>query len=95
MDMSETTTERRGVRKQREGIVVSRSGDKSIVVLVERRTQHPLYGKTVRRKKKFHVHDETGGAGVGDKVRIVETRPVSRLKRWRLELVLQKAAGSE
>jgi len=93
--MSETTTEQRGVRKQREGIVASRSGEKSIVVLVERRTQHPLYGKTVRRKKKFHVHDETGEAGLGDRVRIVETRPVSRLKRWRIEAVLQKAAGSE
>ncbi|NQT91660.1 MAG: 30S ribosomal protein S17 [Lentisphaerae bacterium] len=92
--MSESTTKQRGVRKQREGIVVSRSGDKSIVVVVERRTQHPLYGKTIRTKKKFHTHDEKNEAGVGDKVRIVETRPVSRLKRWRLESVLHKGVGS-
>jgi len=64
--------------------VLSRSGAKSVVVLVEGRRQHPLYGKVVRFKKKFHVHDEKNEANLGDKVRIAECRPISHLKRWRL-----------
>lgn len=74
----------RGVRKERSGIVVSRSGDKSIVVQVERRVRHPIYEKVVRMQKKFHAHDEKNEAKVGDEVVIVESRPLSRLKRWRL-----------
>jgi small subunit ribosomal protein S17 len=71
-------------RKERQGVVLSRSGAKSVVVLVEGRRQHPLYGKVVRFKKKFHVHDEKNEANLGDKVRIAECRPISHLKRWRL-----------
>ena len=71
-------------RKERLGVVLSRSGEKSVVVQVEGRRQHPLYGKVVRFRKKFHVHDEKNEARLGDKVRIEECRPISRLKRWRL-----------
>lgn len=63
---------------------MSRSGEKSLVVLVEGRRQHPLYGKVVRFRNRFHVHDEKNEASLGDKVRIVECRPISKLKRWRL-----------
>ena len=80
--MAEAT--QRGVRKTRKGVVVSKSGDKTIVVLTERRSAHPLYGKVMRYHHKFHVHDEKNEAGVGDVVRIMETRPISRTKRWRL-----------
>jgi small subunit ribosomal protein S17 len=83
MGESETSSSR-GVRKVRKGVVVSKSGDKSIAVGVERRMPHPLYRKVVRVTKKFHVHDEENKAAVGDRVRIVECRPVSRTKRWRL-----------
>ncbi len=90
--MVATTTSKRGVRKGRNGTVVSRSGDKSIVVRVETRRPHPLYGKIVRSFKKYHAHDEENVAGVGDRVRIVETRPMSRLKRWRLIGIIEKRA---
>ncbi|MCX7591900.1 MAG: 30S ribosomal protein S17 [Kiritimatiellae bacterium] len=89
--MPENTGTVRSTRKRRKGIVVSRSGNKSIVVLVERRVPHPMYGKVLRRTKKFHVHDEKNEAAVGDKVLISECRPMSRLKRWRLVGVLEKA----
>jgi len=79
-----SSVEKRGTRKSRKGVVTSKSGDKSIVVEVERRYHHPLYGKTLRDHRKFHVHDEENKAKVGDKVTITETRPLSRLKRWRL-----------
>jgi small subunit ribosomal protein S17 len=82
--MVELGTKERGNRKQRSGIVVSRSGDKSIVVKVETRKPHPLYGKIVRQAKKFHAHDEANEANVGDRVVITESRPMSKLKRWRL-----------
>ena len=75
------------VRKKRQGVVLSRSGEKSVVVLVEGRRQHPFYGKVVRFRKKFHVHDEKNEANLGDNVRIEECRPISRLKRWRLVAV--------
>lgn len=74
----------RNLRKTREGRVASKSGDKSIVVLIERRVRHPLYGKEIRVSKKVHAHDEENRAKVGDVVRVMETRPLSRLKRWRL-----------
>ena len=86
--MAEAQQTKRGMRKERRGTVVSKSGDKTIVVLVERRTQHPLYGKVIRKHKKFHVHDAANAAQPGDKVRIVEARPMSRMKRWRLVEVL-------
>jgi small subunit ribosomal protein S17 len=74
----------RGNRKVRKGTVVSKSGDKSAVVRTERRERHPLYGKVVRRFKKYHAHDEDNSAAVGDEVTIVETRPLSATKRWRI-----------
>lgn len=91
--MSDVATETRGLRKQRRGVVVSRSGDKSIVVSVERRKRHPQYGKTIRQSARYHVHDEKNQAGVGDTVSIMETRPLSKLKRWRLVEVLEKSRG--
>jgi small subunit ribosomal protein S17 len=77
----------KSLRKTRKGKVVSKSGNKSIVVLVETRRQHPRYKKVVTYSKKFHVHDEKNVAVVGDKVEIIECRPVSRLKKWRLKTV--------
>ena len=81
----------RNTRKERQGVVTSDVQDKTIIVRVERRTTHPLYGKTVTRSKKFHVHDEANEAGVGDTVRIQETRPISKLKRWRLAGIVERA----
>ncbi|MBN2164254.1 MAG: 30S ribosomal protein S17 [Pontiellaceae bacterium] len=74
----------RNLRKTREGRVASKSGDKTIVVMIERRVRHPLYGKEIRVSKKVHAHDEENRAKVGDVVRVMETRPISRMKRWRL-----------
>lgn len=74
------------------GEVVSRSGSKTIVVQVERRVQHPLYKRYVNRRKKFHAHDERNECRIGDRVRIVETRPVSRRKRWRFVELLHRRA---
>ncbi len=82
----------RNLRKTREGRVVSKSGDKTIVILIERRVRHPLYGKEMRVSKKVHVHDEDNRASVGDVVRVMETRPLSKLKRWRLVDVVSEAA---
>jgi small subunit ribosomal protein S17 len=84
------TTERTS-RKDRQGVVVSDVQDKTIVVRVDRRTTHALYGKTMKASKRYHVHDEDNDAHVGDTVRIVETRPLSKLKRWRLAEVLERA----
>ena len=75
--------------------MVSKSGDKTIVVQVERRFRHPLYGKELREFRKFHAHDEENGAKVGDKVRIVECRPMSRMKRWRLVEIERTANAAE
>ena len=74
----------RNRRKVRVGVVVSDKSDKTVVVKVERRLPHPLYGKAVARTKKYHVHDEKNEYKVGDTVRIVETRPLSKTKRWRV-----------
>lgn len=82
--MVEAKDSSRGLRKRRKGVVVSKSGDKSVVVKVERRVRHPLYGKVIRTSKKFHAHDEANTAKVGDRVTISESRPISRLKRWRV-----------
>ena len=90
--MAETETSR-GHRKERTGEVVSASMQKTIVVRVERKTRHPLYGKEMRQVKKFYAHDEENKAKVGDHVVIVETRPLSKLKRWRLVEIVEKAKG--
>ena len=82
----------RSHRKVRTGVVVGDRADKTITVMVERRFSHPLYGKGVKRSKRYHVHDESNACRVGDTVRIVETRPLSKMKRWRLlETLGQKA----
>jgi small subunit ribosomal protein S17 len=81
----------RGRRKVRDGIVTSTAMDKTAVVDVESRKPHPRYGKTMARNKKFYVHDETNDAREGDRVRIMETRPLSKSKRWRLVEVLERA----
>lgn len=81
----------RNSRKERQGVVVSTAGEKTCVVKVEDRKRHPLYGKMITRSTKFHAHDENNECGVGDTVRIMETRPVSKLKRWRLVEIVEKA----
>jgi small subunit ribosomal protein S17 len=88
---TETDSNPRGNRKVRQGVVVSDKMDKTVVVVVERRTTHPLYGKTVTRSERYHAHDETNDVGVGDLVRIAETRPLSKMKRWRVVEVLERA----
>jgi small subunit ribosomal protein S17 len=89
--MSATETQARGYRKVREGLVVSDKMDKTVVVAVEDRFKHPLYGKVVRRTSKLKAHDEQNSAGVGDRVLLMETRPLSATKRWRVVEVLEKA----
>jgi small subunit ribosomal protein S17 len=81
----------RGYRKVREGLVVSDKMDKTIVVEVEDRVKHGLYGKVLRRTSKLKAHDEANTAGIGDRVQIMETRPLSATKRWRLVSVVEKA----
>ncbi|MGK7345899.1 MAG: 30S ribosomal protein S17 [Candidatus Nitrospinota bacterium M3_3B_026] len=81
---------KRGFPKSRVGVVVSDKMDKTAVVRVERRVSHPIFKKIVTRSKRYHVHDEENALQAGDKVRIVETRPMSRLKRWRLGKILEK-----
>ena len=89
--MAEATTTPRKDRKVREGIVDSTKMDKTIVVKVIDRVRHPLYDKTLQRTKKLYVHDETNDAKEGDRVRVAETRPLSKNKRWRLVEVLERA----
>ena len=79
-----TETNTRGARKLRKGVVVSKMGTKSVKVAVSYRERHPLYGKVVTRTKNYHVHDEDDTAKVGDTVAIMETRPLSATKRWRI-----------
>lgn len=81
----------RNLRKQRTGVVTSDKMNKSVTVLVERRLRHPIYGKFVKKTRKFMAHDEQNECGVGDKVRIMETRPLSKNKRWRVVEILEKA----
>lgn len=81
----------RGTRKERTGRVVSNKMDKTVTVVVERRIAHPLYKKIMRRSKKYHAHDEKNECGIGDLVRIRETRPLSKLKRWRLIRIIERA----
>lgn len=93
--MSTVTPGQRSTRKTVVGVVSSRSGDKSIKVVVPFKVPHPLYQKVVNRQTVLHVHDEKNETRVGDKVEIMETRPLSRLKRWRVLSVLQKAVAAD
>jgi small subunit ribosomal protein S17 len=81
----------RGYRKSREGYVVSDKMDKTVVVMVEDRVMHPKYGKVIRRTKKYRAHDEANACGIGDRVLLMETRPTSATKRWRVAEILEKA----
>ena len=89
--MSDTSATRTSFRKTREGLVVSDKMDKTVVVAVEDRVKHGLYGKVIRRTNKLKAHDESNQVGVGDRVLIMETRPLSATKRWRVVEVLEKA----
>lgn len=91
MATEQKEVQERGSRKTRIGTVVSDKMDKTVVVVVERRYAHPLYGKQVTRTKKYHAHDENNDYNVGDTVRIMETRPLSKLKRWRVVEALERA----
>jgi small subunit ribosomal protein S17 len=96
MAETETTTETqdetgRNFRKVREGLVVSDKMDKTVVVAVEDRVKHRLYGKVIRRTTKYKAHDEANACGVGDRVLLMETRPLSATKRWRVVEILEKA----
>src|SRR5215470_7303614 len=86
-----TTTQPRGFRKTREGLVVSDKMNKTVVVAVEDRVKHALYGKVIRRTSKLKAHDEANTAGIGDRVLLMETRPLSATKRWRVVEILEKA----
>ena len=88
---TEATTIDRNLRKIKVGVVTSNKMDKSISVKVERKVKHPLYGKFVKKSTKFHAHDEKNECSIGDTVKIMETRPMSKTKRWRLVEVVEKA----
>jgi small subunit ribosomal protein S17 len=88
-------TEERNLRKERAGVVVSDAMNKTVVVQAERRVAHPVYGKIMRRSKKYYAHDEKNEAKKGDKVVISETRPLSKTKRWRLVEISVRASGNE
>ena len=83
--------EERGFRKTRTGVVVSDKMDKTVVVAIKTKVRHPLYGKMVNRTRKFKAHDENNECGIGDTVKIMETRPISKDKRWRLVEIVEKA----
>ena len=89
--MSDENTETRSYRKIREGLVVGDKMDKTVVVAVEDRVKHALYGKIIRRTTKYKAHDEANACGIGDRVRLMETRPLSATKRWRVVEILEKA----
>jgi small subunit ribosomal protein S17 len=89
--MSEQTTEQRNARKTFVGLVVSDKMDKTVVVAVEDRVKHALYGKVLRRTSKLKAHDEQNDCGIGDRVLIMETRPLSATKRWRVVEILERA----
>ena len=81
----------RNLRKERVGVVISNKMEKTIVVAVRWKEKHPIYGKFVNKTRKFHVHDEKNEAGIGDTVRIMETRPLSKTVRWRLTQIIERA----
>ena len=89
--MSEEQAEKRGRRKVRVGVVVSDAMDKTVLVRIDRKMRHPLYKKTVARSSKLAAHDEGNEAHVGDTVRVMETRPLSKTKRWRIVEILERA----
>jgi small subunit ribosomal protein S17 len=89
--MEATQTAERNLRKEILGLVTSNSMDKSITVIVERKEKHPMYGKYVKKSKKFHAHDEKNECNVGDTVRIMETRPLSKTKCWRMVENIERA----
>jgi small subunit ribosomal protein S17 len=89
--MTESTPQARGSRKTREGLVVSDKMDKTVVVMVEDRVKHPRYAKVLRRSSKLKAHDEQNTVGVGDRVLLMETRPLSATKRWRVVEILERA----
>ena len=84
-------TEERALRKVRVGMVVSDKMDKTVVIAIEDNVKHPVYGKIIKRTLKVHAHDEANACGIGDKVRIMETRPLSKTKRWRTVEIIEKA----
>ena len=84
-------SEVRGMRKTRVGVVVSDKMDKTIVVAIADNVKHPTYGKIIKRTVKIHAHDEENACGIGDKVAVMETRPLSKTKRWRLAEIIEKA----
>ena len=83
--------ETRRLRKERTGVVFSNKMDKTITVAVKWKEKHPIYGKFVNKTKKYHVHDEKNDCNIGDTVKIMETRPLSKLKRWRLVEIIERA----
>lgn len=83
--------ETRNLRKERTGVVMSNKMDKSIVVAVKWKEKHPIYGKFVNKTKKYHAHDEKNDCNIGDTVRIMETRPLSKTKKWRLVQIIERA----
>ncbi len=91
MSEQSAATPVRKTRKTREGLVVSDKMDKTVVVVVEDRVKHPLYGKVLRRTSKLKAHDEGNACGIGDRVLLMETRPLSATKRWRVVEILEKA----
>ncbi|MGN0033851.1 MAG: 30S ribosomal protein S17 [Candidatus Limimorpha sp.] len=82
---------KRNLRKERIGVVASNKMDKTIVVVIERRTKHPIYGKFVKKSTRFFAHDDKNECNIGDTVRIMETRPLSKNKRWRLVEIIERA----
>ncbi|MEP7060309.1 MAG: 30S ribosomal protein S17 [Actinomycetota bacterium] len=91
MSSEQSTTTERGRRKVRTGVVVSDKMDKTVLIRIDRQVRHSLYGKTVRRSSKLAAHDETNDAHVGDTVRVMETRPLSKSKRWRVVEIVERA----
>ena len=89
--MTDEPTTERGRRKLRTGVVVSDKADKTVLVRIDRQVRHPKYDKTVRRSSKLAAHDETNDAHIGDTVRVMETRPLSKTKRWRVVEVVERA----
>ncbi|MEX0990781.1 MAG: 30S ribosomal protein S17 [Actinomycetota bacterium] len=91
MSDTETQAKSRGARKVRQGLVVSDTMDKTVLVRIEQKKRHPVYGKIVRKRSKLAAHDETNEAHVGDTVRVMETRPLSKTKRWRVIEIVERA----
>ncbi len=91
MSSEQSTTAERGRRKVRTGVVVSDKMDKTVLIRIDRQVRHSVYGKIVRRSSKLAAHDETNDAHVGDTVRVVETRPLSKSKRWRVVEIVERA----